>query len=110
MAERQNFQKTRKGRCASREFARGLKVFPPKNSRARHFFGQMYEISIIFFLVKFYGCAFPTKGEKMKSVVTILLVLSLGIAGSAWAQGGSADNGKALVETKHCALCHKEGS
>ena len=45
----------------------------------------------------------------MKSVVTILLVLSLGIAGSAWAQGGSADNGKALVETKHCALCHKEG-
>ena len=46
----------------------------------------------------------------MKSVVTILLLLSLGIAGSAWAQGGSADNGKALVQTKHCALCHKEGS
>jgi hypothetical protein len=64
MAERQNFQKTRKGRCASREFARGLKVFPPKNSRARHFFGQMYEISIIFFLVKFYGCAFPTIRRK----------------------------------------------
>jgi len=61
-------------------------------------------------MVKFYSCAFPTKGKKMKSVVTILLVLSLAIAGSAWAQGGSADNGKALVETKKCALCHKEGS
>ncbi len=45
----------------------------------------------------------------MKSAVTILLVLSLGIAGSAWAQGGSADKGKAIVEAKHCALCHKEG-
>ncbi len=40
----------------------------------------------------------------------MLLVLSLGIAGSAWAQGGSADKGKALVDSKHCALCHKEGS
>ncbi|MGA8573338.1 MAG: c-type cytochrome [Desulfobaccales bacterium] len=45
----------------------------------------------------------------MKSAVTILLVLSLGIAGSAWAQGGSADKGKAIVDAKHCALCHKEG-
>lgn len=45
----------------------------------------------------------------MKSVVTVLFLLLLGIAGSAWAQGGSADNGKALVDSKHCALCHKEG-
>jgi len=29
------------------------------------------------------------------------------IVGSAWAQGGSADKGKALVESNKCALCHK---
>jgi mono/diheme cytochrome c family protein len=45
----------------------------------------------------------------MKSLVTVLSLLLLGIAAPAWAQGGSADNGKALVEAKHCALCHKEG-
>jgi mono/diheme cytochrome c family protein len=34
----------------------------------------------------------------------------MGIAASAWAQGGSVEKGKALVESKKCALCHKEGS
>jgi len=46
----------------------------------------------------------------MKSVVTVLFLLLIGIAPSAWAQGGSAEKGKALVESKKCALCHKEGS
>jgi mono/diheme cytochrome c family protein len=45
----------------------------------------------------------------MKSVVTGLLLLLLAMAPSAWAQGGSAEKGKALVDSKHCALCHKEG-
>jgi mono/diheme cytochrome c family protein len=44
----------------------------------------------------------------MKSVVTVLFLLLLGIAPSAWAQGGSVEKGKALVESKRCALCHKE--
>jgi cytochrome c1 len=34
----------------------------------------------------------------------------MGIAASAWAQGGSVEKGKALVENKKCDLCHKEGS
>ena len=34
----------------------------------------------------------------------------MGIAAFAWAQGGSVDKGKALVEGKKCDLCHKEGS
>ena len=46
----------------------------------------------------------------MKSKVTVLFLVLMGIAASAWAQGGSAENGKALVESKKCALCHKEGS
>jgi mono/diheme cytochrome c family protein len=45
----------------------------------------------------------------MKSIVTVFFLLLLGIAASAWAQGGSVEKGKALVESKHCALCHKEG-
>lgn len=45
----------------------------------------------------------------MKSVVTIMFLLTIGIAASAWAQGGSAEKGKAIVESKHCALCHKQG-
>ncbi|MGD0971740.1 MAG: cytochrome c [Desulfobaccales bacterium] len=45
----------------------------------------------------------------MKSIVTVLFLLLIGIAASAWAQGGSVEKGKALVESKHCALCHKEG-
>jgi mono/diheme cytochrome c family protein len=45
----------------------------------------------------------------MKSIVTVLFLLLLGITASAWAQGGSVEKGKALVESKHCALCHKEG-
>jgi len=45
----------------------------------------------------------------MKSVVTVLFLLLIGIAASAWAQGTSVERGKALVESKHCALCHKEG-
>jgi len=44
----------------------------------------------------------------MKSRVTVFFLVLLGIAGSAWAQGGSVENGKALVEGKKCALCHKE--
>ena len=46
----------------------------------------------------------------MKSKVTVLFLLLMGMAASAWAQGGSVENGKALVESKKCALCHKEGS
>jgi mono/diheme cytochrome c family protein len=46
----------------------------------------------------------------MKSVVTVLFVLLLGIAASAWAQGTAVEKGKALVESKKCAVCHKEGS
>ena len=46
----------------------------------------------------------------MKTAVTVLLLLLMGIAPSAWAQGGSAEKGKALVESKKCALCHKEDS
>ncbi|MEJ2069580.1 MAG: cytochrome c [Syntrophobacterales bacterium] len=48
----------------------------------------------------------------MKSIVTVVTVLCLllmGIAASAWAQGDAA-KGKALVDSKKCALCHKEGS
>jgi len=44
----------------------------------------------------------------MKSILTVLFLLLLGIAASAWAQGGSMEKGKALVESKKCALCHKE--
>ena len=45
----------------------------------------------------------------MKTLVAVLsLMLILGIAGSAWAQGDAA-KGKAIVDAKHCALCHKEG-
>ena len=43
----------------------------------------------------------------MKIKVMVLFLLSLGIVASAWAQGGSAEKGKALVESKKCALCHK---
>lgn len=45
----------------------------------------------------------------MKSVMAIMFVLIIGIAASAWAQGGSAEKGKAIVSSKHCALCHKQG-
>ena len=45
----------------------------------------------------------------MKSVVTIMFLLCVGITVSAWAQGGSADKGKAIVDGKHCAMCHKAG-
>lgn len=43
----------------------------------------------------------------MKSVVTVLFLLLIGIAASAWAQGSSVEKGKVLVESKKCALCHK---
>ena len=43
----------------------------------------------------------------MKFKVTVLFLAVMGIAASAWAQGGSADKGKALVDSKKCALCHK---
>jgi mono/diheme cytochrome c family protein len=46
----------------------------------------------------------------MKSKVMVFFLALSVIAASAWAQGGSADKGKALVESKKCALCHKEGS
>jgi mono/diheme cytochrome c family protein len=48
----------------------------------------------------------------MKSLVTVVTVLGLllmGISASAWAQGDAA-KGKALVDSKKCALCHKAGS
>jgi cytochrome c2 len=44
----------------------------------------------------------------MKSVATALVLLLLGIAASAWAQ--DAAKGKAIVESKKCAVCHKPGS
>ena len=43
----------------------------------------------------------------MKSKVMVFFMVLIGIAGSAWAQGGSVEKGKALVESKKCALCHK---
>lgn len=46
----------------------------------------------------------------MKTTVTVLFLVLFGMVASAWAQGGSAANGKALVESKRCALCHKAGS
>ena len=46
----------------------------------------------------------------MKSRVTVLFLVLMGIAASAWAQGGSVEKGKALVESKKCALCHKPDS
>ncbi len=46
----------------------------------------------------------------MKSKVTVLFLMLIGMVASAWAQGGSAAKGKALVESKKCALCHKPGS
>jgi cytochrome c2 len=51
----------------------------------------------------------PTTGEKMKSAVTVLFLLLMGIAAYAGAQGDPAEKGKALVESKKCELCHKEG-
>ena len=44
----------------------------------------------------------------MKSVVTVLFLLLIGIVASAGAQG-TAEKGKALVESKKCAMCHKQG-
>ena len=44
----------------------------------------------------------------MKSAVTVLFLLLLGIAAYAGAQGDQAEKGKALADKK-CALCHKEG-
>jgi cytochrome c2 len=46
----------------------------------------------------------------MKFRVTVLFLVLIGIAASAWAQGGSVEKGKALAESKKCDLCHKEGS
>ena len=46
----------------------------------------------------------------MKFKVTILILVLMGFGTSAWAQGGSVEKGKALVESKKCALCHKEDS
>ena len=43
----------------------------------------------------------------MKSKVTVLFLVLMGFAASAWAQGGSVEKGKALVDSKKCALCHK---
>jgi mono/diheme cytochrome c family protein len=42
--------------------------------------------------------------------VTVFFLVMMGLVASAWAQGGSVEKGKALVESKKCALCHKEGS
>ena len=46
----------------------------------------------------------------MKFRVTVCFLVLMGFTASAWAQGGSVEKGKALVESKKCALCHKEGS
>ena len=46
----------------------------------------------------------------MKTALTVLFFLLIGITASAWAQGGSAEKGKALVASKKCSLCHKAGS
>ena len=46
----------------------------------------------------------------MKFKVMVLFLVSFGIVASAWAQAGSVEKGKALVDSKKCALCHKEGS
>jgi mono/diheme cytochrome c family protein len=46
----------------------------------------------------------------MKGKATVLFLVVIGMVASAWAQGGSVEKGKALVESKKCALCHKEGS
>ena len=46
----------------------------------------------------------------MKFKVTVFFLVLMGIATFAWAQGGSVEKGKALVDSKKCALCHKEGS
>ncbi len=47
--------------------------------------------------------------KTLVTVVTVLGLLLMGISASAWAQGDAA-KGKALVESKKCALCHKAGS
>ena len=44
----------------------------------------------------------------MKTKVTVLFLVLLAFVATAWA--GDAAKGKALVEGKKCALCHKEGS
>jgi mono/diheme cytochrome c family protein len=46
----------------------------------------------------------------MKSKVVVCFLAMIGMVASAWAQGGSVEKGKALVESKKCALCHKEDS
>ncbi len=48
----------------------------------------------------------------MKTLVTVMTVLGLllmGNSATAWAAGDAA-KGKALVDGKKCALCHKAGS
>lgn len=45
----------------------------------------------------------------MKSRTWLICLLVLGIAASVGAQGQLAEKGKALVESKKCAVCHKEG-
>ena len=45
----------------------------------------------------------------MKTALTVLFFLLIGITASAWAAGDAA-NGKALVKSKKCDLCHKAGS
>ena len=45
----------------------------------------------------------------MKSKVTVIFLILVGIAASAWAAGDAA-NGKALFAAHKCAVCHKEGS
>lgn len=46
----------------------------------------------------------------MKSKVVVCFLVMIGMVASAWAQSGSVEKGKALVESKKCALCHKEDS
>ena len=46
----------------------------------------------------------------MKTTGTVLFLVLFGLVASAWAQGASVAKGKALVESKKCALCHRPGS
>jgi mono/diheme cytochrome c family protein len=46
----------------------------------------------------------------MKVKATVFFLVVIGMLASAWAQGGSVEKGKVLVDSKKCALCHKEGS
>ena len=47
--------------------------------------------------------------KTLVAVMTVLGLLLMGMSAFAWAAGDAA-KGKALVDSKKCALCHKAGS